>query len=85
MNTHIPRAMARLSTAVPLVLSSLLLAACGGGSQAPVATVETSPATAMNYVQAVTATADVQGDTSEPSALPDTLAVDDSGEPRAVN
>ena len=82
------RAMTRLATATSLVLTGLLLAACGGGSSTPAvptATVENSSATAMAYVQSVTATADVQADGSEPSAVPDTLAVDDGGEPRAVN
>ncbi len=88
MNTHILRIPGAGALAPALALASLLLAACGDSStlpSVPAATVETSSAVAMNYVQAVTATADAPADAAEPSAVPDTLAVDDSGEPRSVN
>ncbi|RZS53381.1 hypothetical protein [Sphaerotilus mobilis] len=84
MNTHILRSCA----AAALASACLLLSACGDSStlpDVPVATAETSPAVAINLVQDVAATSDAQSDSSEPLAVPDTLAVDDSGEPRAVN
>ena len=71
------------------------MAACGGRSDAVVvvppvteavpAEAATSPTAATQYVADLTAVATTQTDTLEPVAtLPDSLATDDTAEPRLV-
>ena len=76
--------------------AAALMTACGGGSDPVVAVVPpvteavpaeaaTSPAVATQYVTALTAVAAAQTDTLEPVAtLPDSLATDDTAEPKAI-
>ncbi len=80
---------------VMLASAAALLTACGGRSD-PVAVVPavteavpaeaaTSPTAATQYVADLTAVAPMQTDSLEPvSALPDSLATDDTAEPRLV-
>jgi hypothetical protein len=73
--------------------AAVLLAACGGSDGAPTPAVteavpadaSTSSAAATRYVAALTAVASVQTDSLEPvSPVPDTLATDDTAEPKVV-
>jgi hypothetical protein len=87
MNTH---------KFVGVACVAAVMAACGGGSD-PVAVVvpavteavpaeaATSPAAATQYVAALTAVAATQTDNLEPVGnLPDSLATDDTTEPKLV-
>jgi hypothetical protein len=80
---------------VAVACAAALMTACGGGSDAVVvvpavteavpAEAATSPTAATQYVADLTAVAAVQTDNLEPiSNLPDSLATDDTAEPRLV-
>ncbi len=80
---------------VALVCASALITACGGGSDAVVmapavteavpAEAATSPAAATQYVAALSAVPAEQTDSLEPvNPVPDSLATDDTAEPRLV-
>ncbi len=75
--------------------AALLLSACGGGggggnntppvTEAVPAAAATDSAAATQYLVELTATAPATSDTLEPiAALPDTLASDDTAEPREI-
>ena len=75
--------------------AAALMTACGGGddpvvvpavTEAVPAAAATSPTAATQYVADLTATAPAQTDTLEPvSTLPDSLATDDTAEPKAID
>ena len=80
-----------------LVGAAALVSACGGGgggdpivvvppvTEAVPAAAATSPAAATQYVTELTAVPPAQTDSLEPvAALPDSLATDDTAEPKAV-
>jgi hypothetical protein len=75
--------------------AALLLSACGGGggggnstppvTEAVPAAAATDSAAATQYLVDLTAVTPANSDTLEPvAALPDTLASDDTAEPRAI-
>ncbi|MDP4301099.1 hypothetical protein [Leptothrix discophora] len=85
MNTQTLRSWAWLAS---LAATGALLAGCGAGStpvERPAASVADSPEAAMNLVQGIATSPAAQADGAEPSTVPDTLAVDDTAEPRAVD